>query len=70
MLDFWSAKNPVPQFKSYDFGFIMLRWVIFIDIKNSVMLLIQRTTIREDFENHKLKYSMKYENFNKVFHSF
>jgi hypothetical protein len=33
---------------------------MFFDIKNSVMQLIQRKTSLKDFENHKLKYIMKY----------
>jgi hypothetical protein len=44
--------------------------MIFFDIESSVMPLIQRKTILEDFENHKLRYSMKYGFKNKVFCSF
>jgi hypothetical protein len=29
-------------------------------LESSVMPLIKRTTILKDFENHKLKYTMKY----------
>jgi hypothetical protein len=34
--------------------------MIFFDIENNVMSLIQRKTILKDFENHKLRYIMKY----------
>jgi hypothetical protein len=42
----------------------------FFDIESSVIPLIQRKTILKDFENHKLKYTMKYDFFNKFFYSF
>jgi len=44
--------------------------MIFYYVENSVMPLIQRKTILKDFENHKLKYTMKYGFFNKLFYSF
>ncbi len=73
-MDFWSAKSLTSQSISYDYGFIisikMLGWVIFLDIESSVMPLIQGKTILKDFENHKLRYIMKYEFFYKVTHSF
>jgi hypothetical protein len=42
----------------------------FFDIESSVIPLIQRKKILKDFENHRLKYTMKYGFFNKVFYSF
>jgi hypothetical protein len=42
----------------------------FFYMKNNVMLLIQRKTILKDFENYKLRYTMKYEFFYKVINSF
>jgi hypothetical protein len=49
----------------------MFNWMIFFNIKNNVMPLIQKKTILKDFENHKLRYyTMKYEFFYKLFSSF
>jgi hypothetical protein len=67
ILDFWSAKNVVSQSISYDYGLIiftkMFNWVILCD--NSVMPLLQRNFFWKDFENHKLRHTMKYGFFKK-----
>ncbi len=34
--------------------------MIYFDIENNVMPWIQRKIILKDFENHKLRYTMKY----------
>jgi hypothetical protein len=44
--------------------------MILFHIESNVMPLIQRKTILNDFENHKLKYTMKYDFFHKSFYSF
>jgi hypothetical protein len=71
IFNFWNAKNSTSQSISYDYGFIlfikMLNWVIFFDIENSVMPLLHRKMILKDFENHKLRYTMKYDFFIKSF---
>jgi len=46
----------------------LVEW--FFDMESSGMPLIQRKTILKDFENHKLRYTMKYWFFNKFFYSF
>jgi hypothetical protein len=48
----------------------MLKLNEFFLHRNNVMPLIQRKMILKDFENHKLKYTMKYEFFNNFFYSF
>jgi hypothetical protein len=74
ILNFWIAKNFASLSIKYDYGFIiftkMLNWVIIFYIESSVMPLIQKKVILKDFENHKLKYIMKYGFFYKVFYSF
>jgi hypothetical protein len=39
---------------------------IFLDIEGSVMPLMQRKTTLKDFENHNLRYMMKYGFFIKI----
>jgi len=63
ILDFWNAKKLASQFISYNCGFIYLLKCLFewfFNIKNNVMPLMQRKFFLKDFENHKLKYTMKY----------
>jgi hypothetical protein len=60
---------------SFDYGVIisttkMLSSINIFDIESSVMPLIQRKTILKDFENHKLRYTMKYGFFYKFIYSF
>jgi len=72
ILDFWNVKNLASQSILHDYGLItaMLSWMNFFDIKSSVMPLILRNTILKDFENHKLRYIMKYIFLYKIFYSF
>jgi hypothetical protein len=71
ILDFWSAKKPTSQSILYDYGFItstkMFSSVFSFDIESNVMPLIQKKTILKDFENHKLRGTMKYRFKNKIF---
>jgi hypothetical protein len=63
ILDFWIVKNlhHSPYHMTMDSIFFkkILSWVIFFYMESSGMPLIQKKTILKDFENHKLKYTMK-----------
>jgi hypothetical protein len=62
-MDFWSGKNL--HHKLYHMirdSLYLLKWLIewFFYMEICVIPLIQRKTILKDFENHKLRYTMKY----------